>query len=553
MSQDEPDIAVESLDTKAPDLTATARSELIAPAPPATALTEERQFKRPPEQQAVWDNILKRLDKDLALTAGNTVDGALKPDLMRVEKGFEFKSEASDTDFSELHVGPLLDQASDLLDRCLRERTRWDDLSAKWVTFLMELHEYAELDKIHAEEEEKGVYDTPWQVSKASSAAERMSANLSEQQKDIVERARKVLFSKEEQNRQYNADRKTAWLVGLVAYFFGTQKFSGYIKHKWSGVPETVSHWSVDAAEAKSSHSLSSRNSSLAIQRNVFHASELTTKSRLPGAAAQAEWDSQNRMFLRRRTLVARRLQDIRVLSSTSPDGALNYGKRLEGMRTRFRRDFRDALARLKPAAEGLALLYGYKVALPKNTLSVDYYDNCLEWTRRAVQWLIRFSRAEQNVVVPISVRTVLGDQEWKEGLKKGRWSLTVDAKTPVIGPMLSALRHVRMRGLGAFVSGKKVSDSLWQLAVSLPPEAKVKHLNGDEVTIDQSRIPSCLLARVSERDSQREPDVVGLSALLNASPLGDSWTVELQGAMPPTGAKVEDVHLELHLAYRQA
>ena len=92
-----------------------------------------------------------------------------------------------------------------------------------------------------------------------------------------------------------------------------------------------------------------------------------------------------------------------------------------------------------------------------------------------------------------------------------------------------------------------------------IPRVGHVVQCDGSTTIIDQSRVPECVLARVTGRESQRAPDVVGVSSLFNAAPIGKgNWRVKILGALPANDntsdltSDLEDLHIDLHLAFRR-
>ena len=105
--------------------------------------------------------------------------------------------------------------------------------------------------------------------------------------------------------------------------------------------------------------------------------------------------------------------------------------------------------------------LYGYRQPFPVQSSGDQYDDDCLTWTRDAIQWLIRFSRLEQSAVVPVSLRTMLGKKAWSAGLKTGSWSVNLNLKD------FQGMKHVRLRGISVFADDD--DDRIWNIDVKIP------------------------------------------------------------------------------------
>lgn len=502
-------------------------------------------FTRTGNELQAWNRTRSLIEGELKPTIDGSSSGALVPFSRRIESGFRSKGDALEEEFSLLHVEPLIDQAADLLDRGLRDRAVWDDQAVKWLQLALELGEYKELDVIHADEEGAGLYDVPSKQSIAEYVAEDLNAKYQQVNENMVENLISTYLNVNEIYKVHNAAIKSAWLTGCLPYRFDGQVFAGYVQHSYAGVSKDVADHAYDAALDLSWHQLMVELGSQRLQKEVFDTLTEVSKRRLPGLKAKSDWDSLNANFMRRRTLVARKYQDIKSRAATEVDGLLNYQKRLVPLKERFHSDFNYALRRLTAVRQGLSIIFGYNEPFPSDANAIDYFDKCLQWTRSAVQWLIRFSRQDQSLVLPISLRTLLGDTVYKQQRETGLWEVVLDEN------LFPDLRHVRLRGITVFVEGDDATNKLWQMTARPPLQSSFSHLSNKSVKIDQSQIPVCRLGRITGRDSRREPDVVGMSSLYNASPIG-TWGVRVNGSVPAEKLdKLKDVVIDLHLAYR--
>ena len=502
----------------------------------ARTVVDERGWKRTKDRLAT-----------APLTARGLAAGKFERNALHIDSGFRFAAEPNDEDFSFMQVEPLLDQAADLLDRALRDRATYDELAAKYVRLKMEIEEYAELDAIHAEEEANGVYDVPAAVSASEQNATAINHKQRTWLSGLIQKGLEEDFSEDQKKKLLHVETWTAYLSGRAPYkpdTAGQWTTYDYIDYKINGQKQSVSGHLWDFSITKWNHSIATTVRNIALNRAIHESDALVAEGRLPGLVAAAKWDALNAGFMRRRTLIARKFQDIKARLVTEPDGALNFGKRLESLRNRFQRDFRDALARLMAAEQGFFHLYGRADPLPKDVDSIDYFDKCLLWTRTSIQWLVRFARREQAIVMPISIRMLVGDEAWAQGKKNGGWQVNL-AKT-----IDQDLAHVRLRGLT--VIAISAADALWRVRISVPKKATVKHLSGAIVPIDQSDLPPASTGRATRRDAIRAPDVIGVLALRNASPMG-LWEVAVEGSLPAVSRDaLDDLQLDLELVFRR-
>ncbi|EOV0850558.1 hypothetical protein ACOKV8_000547 [Vibrio parahaemolyticus] len=509
----------------------------------------ELTFARDTAEQSAWNHIKLELE-NIKLTSNNRISGDLKSEALAITAGLQTPTTSGKSAFSELHIEPLIDQAADLLDRCLRDRKEWDDNQGKWLELLFELFEYAELDEIHKEEVQAGVYDYPSDVSKAEALAQKVHAQFQDALQKFIKSYGDNFLSTADMNEVVNASAKSAWLSGCVPWSWKGQSFAGYTNHSFNGVAKQVSEHGLDAGVTLSVNSIVHQQRMVEAQRGGYEGQYTVATILKDGLISKAAWDYANRQFQRRRTIVARRYQDIKTLSATHPSGALNYGKRLPSIQKRFRNDFHDAFLRMLSIERGLRSVYGFDHKLPTDFTSPEYFDQCLLWTRTAIQWLISFSRNDQSVVIPISVLELVGEANWENNVKNRQWDFQIPSS------LFDGMSHVRLRGISA-TSEDRGKDRLWDISVSVPRKAIAFHLDGTTSELDQSSVPSVRLARVTAFNSPRSPDVVGVSALHNASPIhSDSahWNMSLNGSVPNTDhTDLQNIVLNLHFSFRSA
>lgn len=530
---------------------------------PLITSSGETPFDR---DKAAFDIATANLQRNFRISEGgggvgiNALGSPLRSDFLAIDYGFTFTAEPTDAEFRYQHCETLLDQAADLLDRGQRDRRDWDELAVKKFGVATELTEYYAIDVIHQKEIEKGFYTVESKLSHATASAERYNMLGSNMSANYLEWLLKNQFSDTEMRRQADTAQLAAFLSHLAAYELPAQ--GGLVRHAWGGNTKTIPEHLLDATFAQVWHSLLNQQVSLLSQHQSYQTTVDSATRRTEGLQAKADWDRSDIEFRRGRTKVARDIADLKMKAYTEPRGALNYDERMKPLKARFTRDFRDALARLRAASEGLSSLYGYDRSLPSsimNTLggtsSSEYQliDDSENWTRDAISWLLRFTQLDQNYILPISIRrTINNDTQWKAGLAQGSWRIRLPEE------LFPDQRHIRLRGIGATVevdSGE--ADELWQVVVKPPATAVSRHLSGQNRTLQQNQVPPIRLARVTARNSNRDTDVVGVVSLHNVSPLGfgpqPEWTISmaqtsLQGVQLK---KVKDLVLDLHLAVR--
>ena len=69
-------------------------------------------------------------------------------------------------------------------------------------------------------------------------------------------------------------------------------------------------------------------------------------------------------------------------------------------------------------------MVYGYQE--PINIGGTSPIDYCSLWIRKAINWLARFSRLDQNYILPVSVRQLSSAQQWSDGIQNGKWDIEI-------------------------------------------------------------------------------------------------------------------------------
>jgi hypothetical protein len=524
-----------------PALPAETKPAVDAAAPLAPVTRNGPPFARTASEEREWANVKAALQ---APQIG--LDVALPQAAQQIERGFSFSTAVQDESLSPLHIEPLIDQAADLFDRAIRDRATWDDLATKAFNLALELNEYIETDVIHQEEEAGGVYDVPAIQSQQQYGAESLNEAYQKYNKHLAENVLNSEFSNAKWNEIYNAARRAAWLTGLVPYTWKDQTFTGYVQHTYGAVTDTVAHLAMSAAESQASQNLTTQYYNWLLQKEVFDTLAEVSSRLAAGLKARADWDQKNAGFMRRRTLVARKYQDIKAKAAAAADGFLNYTKRLPSLRDRFQQDFRDAVARMRTIAEGLRLVYDYNDPIPTNENDISYFDDALLWIRRAIQFLIRFGRQDQSFVVPVSLKRQLREGKFEDAFKAGAWDVNITED------LFKGMAHLRLRGVSIVVREGHNDERIWRIGVRVPKNGMVRHLSDATVMLDQSRVPECQLGRVTRRTAAREPDIAGISSLHNCSPIGQ-WHVRVIDALPSWKhwSELEDIELDLHVAFR--
>lgn len=486
---------------------------------------EGTRFRRPDEEQAAFDKLYAALQSEVPFLKA-PLSGELDPRFRGITSSFVFAQQPGDESFNPFHVEVLLDQSGNILDRAIRERAQYEGVAADYFSVITELVEYTELDRIHREEEAAGIYDVEKVRSRSDLDAEITTRSMNQSCEWNANWYYGNFLDAAGRLRYAGSVQQSAWVSGLVPYYWDGQSWGGYLSNTWNGVSDTSANHYLAAAANTGWANVWAQEMAVDNERITYKYSAIANSDRIDGLLAKSTWEVKNSSFQRRRTIVARGVLDAKLRAAVDPNGVLNSSRRLPALRKRFELDFRNAIARLKAAEIGLASVYGYRQPLPADPMSLDYFDDCLAWTRIASDWMIRFARREQSFVIPVSLSEIIGRKAYQAGRKKRKWLL------PITPAMFPEMTHVRLRGVTVFVDDASPKARLWRLKLTAPLISESHHASGAIEKLDQTSIRPVICSRVGKYDSVRDPDVNGTSTLLNASPLG-TWQIENLGATP--------------------
>lgn len=431
-----------------------------------------------------------------------------------------------------LQVEILLDQAAELFDRGERTRERIAALRISAFQNAVELLEFLALDPIHEKEIQAGRYSAPVEEKRAQ-------ANASANQAQSVSDELKVISD------------FMAW--------FDPAKQSSLVENSkkvtvGSTTPGGTGGGALDAIEPDVNKSV--RTQALLAWCSIIHETDVKQRvasfvsqqvnlaSALAAAQARAKGDELMAKYMEdtldlqlQRVDVARQLFQYKLTQSQRTGGALAYRDQIEPLITSVRSDTTHALARLEKAIEGMRQLFNYNADAIGPAAD---FDGHMQRARNAISWYRSFSRRDETLTIPISLKRVSGDK-WDQNLKSLQWSFSIsddekDASLPSV--MLKDRRCARIRGITAYFDGAFEDNETFQIKVQPPSESSVRWSTGSLQKLPaQKEIPSVWLGRVASRGAPRAPEIVGAVTLLNASPLG-RWQVSMasrsaEGGLP--------------------
>ncbi len=472
--------------------------------------------------------------------------------LLPIEASFKFTPAESDREFNYLHVEPLLLHACALLERCETYRSKRDELQAAGWKLRLELQQFLQLDQIADQERETGAGTLAYERAVFESAAEQ---SLEENHRNAEAQLKALVTDLVGSglNRRMAARELAAW---LSAYPLKDADLRGDdAAYTFDGARKTKPEHLFEAARREADEDAWEQIYTLLFQRYSAMAESEAARLRRESLDLQMKASLANITFRRQRDQAVRDAVWEKIYQVSNPAGTLNYGARMVPLERDFSNDFREALACLIAAAQGLKEVYDYAPALPQEGTR-GYFDDVMTWVRKARNRMTQFAQTEQRYVLALSLKDLMKAQ-WEAGHSAAEWTFDLSPE------LFTGQSYVRLRGLSVSVVGAEAetarktempkAEGFWTARVSLPPKGALRNLSGATRELDQGSLPACYLGCVTDRDSAREPEIAGTRAWHNASPIGKQWKLALS-RKSTDGTPVEalaDVQLYLHLAVR--
>lgn len=243
------------------------------------------------------------------------------------------------------------------------------------------------------------------------------------------------------------------------------------------------------------------------------------------------------------------------------PGQEYDFDGQFSDMERQFNADWLDIDERIRSISLGLVLYYsftddpGVSATLPPQNW--ERPGAAVSWIRSIAAWLISFSHRDVSATVRISLKQLIGDQEW-DSLFKSLFTDGVCRCAFLIDEIEFGNRcNVRLIGISAMTIG--YTGHPLKATLAPPKIAKVRsRFNGCVRIVQQKFLPEILLGRIDAENSNRDPEIVGTNSLRNASPVGDEaagddgkWTIALSTMTAPSKDLVpKDIWLEIGINF---
>jgi len=431
--------------------------------------------------------------------------------------------------YNSFHADSLLVEANELAQQSLGYYDQWRELKTASFELKQEFDEFQKLDKIHEREIKEGYYSLPYRRIKHQRAS---AWSIHSNQKTVADLLKKIGTEKVTFSNLTDLEYASDELAKIGALPFTKAEWNKpSMTYSWSFRGKSGSGFKSAVMKSITQNVTPIKKwltwGSLNAQWRSANAAAFSNKERYVGLTQELAWSLNDIKNRKGRTKVARDRMDVRLAESARKNGALNHAEMMNIVRRRFWLRYVKASAMATSASHGLRLLYGIDLPLSGG----DGTENRIAKILSAFHDLRRFQRHEQSFAKAIPAKKN----------SNGKWLVDIEEQ-------FLEHRHVRVTGISAFVRSKELG--LWELRIIPPVESIIIHADDNSYTLDQKSTPSVTLGRVTHRESRREPDIVGMSALHNIGPMGN-WVIEVVGDESTSGEKmdkIDSIELDIHV-----
>lgn len=469
-------------------------------------------------------------------------------------------------------VDTLLNQAADLIDRCMATRREHTELAYRALDLQLAIDEIEAASQIEAAERAAGLFTLP--ALESGRQLDKISLQLNTNH-DL----RVLIDTRLNQELEPTILEQLQRSAACAALASTTERFEPKSATPGLTIDPTLRRFPCPEPThndfTNSDHASASavKHFQFSLQETLFNARSirLSNDAREKELTAERdvlqprhEWNKASIQFREARFALAQRLAKEKGLALRNRDGAFNFDSKAQAAAVRLCADLNDAVERITAAAEGLDTLFGYIVALPQGPDPSRPHDGVdldalYLWLRNALAFLVAFQLRDQIVTLPVSLRTLIGDAAWDAGVATGSWSVDLSPDRLVSASVLPVSFHcARLRSVAATVATDPTLDTrpdvgAWQLLLEAPREAKYLPLTASAwIDVHQEAVNRCMLGRVERPQSARPVDRGGGDALFNLSPFG-RWHLACSN-VSTAGVKralLRDIVLEFQMACR--
>jgi hypothetical protein len=337
-------------------------------------------------------------------------DDPLRSDLAlpTLSKDFKWRNQM-DPLYREQDVEKLLDEASDYLDRALKTRSEWQALYENSFRTYLEIATGLRTAEIIREEDKKGILELP--ILELQSQKEGIQARSTWAQgitNGLLNDTNIGTVA------EYAADIawRSAWRELPPDHYNHLTKSSGEQARSALEIQQAQLKGEVEEARARLGSSDASKPALSRAHEIITNLKEL--------ASARRELEIEG---------TYRKLQQAVI-----PGGAFCYPERLSHLAKRFMQDYLEAIPRMVKAAKGMNEFFGsnpieHQLPAEENAQKSTFFDDCFQWARESTAKIVAVIRQDRLSTITISLRAVLGQQQWDQAVAAGSFPIDVTHK----------------------------------------------------------------------------------------------------------------------------
>lgn len=554
-----------------------------SPTLPSFSSTIERGQK-PPARSPDWVELVSRFEAVYKVpsniqSANDVSKAKVDTQFLVPDARYTFDASTSGSEFRFTSVETLLNEVSNILDRCLSERLEWSDLATKRANLALDLIEFLEKDRLHEEEVIAGAYTIAFKQSGREAQA------FTYQSWGAKDAARELEYI---WNRVY--DSGTLNQIQMVSGVAAGAAANPAYDNPTPGSPityEVDTYYLTDRQNPTSEHfnfsfpiagylkaSAEYQHQFVTVsQKRLIHADWCVKLYEYYGAhlraasfSAKAAWDQKGVEFRLKELSDTRDLAKLKIRLATEPGGALNFAERESFARMRLQNDLGYACSRFDAIVLGLYACYGINIPIPKaifsalsnsttaaikvvaqqsptgspDSVALQTLEPLLFWVRKAISSLLSYQQQERYYSIALPLKSLLG-AAWKN-LNDATGATFKISEASFVGEY-----GVRLLSVGLTVRGK--SPGFWAADVTVPNESYYRHRADMVVPVEQGSILPARLGRVALETEHYPMPIDRATSIHNASPFG-IWRLQFRSAEhSPNILDARDVILHLEIA----
>lgn len=341
-----------------------------------------------------------------SITCNPALDCAIIPDL----ESFEFADIPPDPNLIDSRVEQNIEEAIKYADNCLQIRRQYGELAKSRNDTRFKFEEFVRIDLIHQEEVKAGLYELPLKQARAD--LESINASIAGANSQITAIDEMYAAKGEENYSNALAPDKVAGYVADVAF---VARATANDKDKVEDASTRSTEYRI-----RLEHGSWAQTKLAAIGQRAEH------QAKLGAADEKVLYLVKDVAFRTHRASVSRQLAWLQINEHARPNSAINYDKRMLGLKDIFDANLRLLIQRVNALDSGLSKHYGIDAVLQKGKKG-EILDGVAIYLIAVQDLLAKYKRKQRTAIASKSTVGHLEHYPHKNGGKRFETEITID------------------------------------------------------------------------------------------------------------------------------